>query len=507
MIELLQNPAMAPVWILMLLLPWLPVLNLCRHSSFRRRLCLFPHALGTLVAGLLASILAAVALVVFLPQWVWPVAAVEALLAVFLFGWRARADYGQGRNLPPGKLTLAPAGPWVDYLSYRRNAERFGDIYKMSHFLQPMVCIVNLPLGSEFLARHDADIVTPPMPFNRLVPGGFMRYMAPELHRAYRARMMRVFSDPGILGAHAGYAAYQFQSGLNRLAEHGSPVNPHSFIEQATFAVLADLFFGLQAGTSSFRRLRAAYETIDYRKTLRTPVRRVKQALAEIESLVLAGPGDGTTLFSQFVALPESGPMIKADDPTLMRNFIYLLQTSWIDVADLLTWTFKFLADEPRWVHSLRRELAAVGPAAGAAIQRLEKSIILETLRLEQSEYLMRRTLRDIEFHGFRIPRNWLVRVCIRECHLDPQNFERPHDFNPGRFLQHSPSQREYSPFGLHGKSCVGVAITLWAGQLFVRQLATMGDWQVDTDGPRELGAFHWRPNRQFRVFASGSRR
>lgn len=502
MMAFLQSPIMMPVWILLLLLPWLPVLNLCRRRSFIRRLCLFPRALLTLAASFLASVLAAVALVAFLPQWVLPAAALMALLALYLFGWRARASYGQGRMLPPSKLTLAPPGPWVDYLSYRNNAERYGRIYKMSHFLRPMVCIVNLPLANEFLARHDADTVTPPMPFNRLVPGGFMRYMAPELHRTYRARMQRVFSDPGILDRHAPQAVHEFRSGLNRMAQHGSPVHPHSFIEQMTFAVLAELFFGIQAGTSSFDRLRSAYETIDYRRALQTGRSRMDQALAEIESLVLAEPGDGATLFSHFINDPASSHSIRGDDPTLLRNFIFLLQTSWIDVADLLTWAFKFLADQPSCIEPVRQALAKDDKPASATAQRLARNIILETLRLEQSEYLMRRTLRDIEFEGFRIPRNWLVRICIRECHLDPKNFERPMEFSPDRFRTGPPAQQQYSPFGMHDKSCLGVAITLWAGQKFVVELARMGSWRVEDDGPRELGAFHWRPNHRFSVSA-----
>jgi len=518
MSAILQSHAMMPVWLLMLLLPWLPIMNLCLRRGFRRRLCLFPRALVVVVAGPVASLLAALALVIFAPHMVPAVAACVAVLCLFLFVWRTRVNYGRGRRLPPGKLTLAPAGPWVDYLNYRHQADRYGEIYKMSHFLRPMICIASLPLGNEFLARHDQDTVTPAMPFNRLVPGGFMRYMAPAIHQSYRSRMKRVFSDPDILQQHDAQATLGFRSGLRLLAGHGAPVQPHGFIEQMTFSVLAELFFGLAPGSLPFLRLRAAYETIDYRRALWTPAGRVERALAEIESLVVAEARNGRSLLSHFLSDHREqhsdgsehasghvpGHAAGLEDPTLLRNFIFLLLTSWIDVADLLTWVFKFQVDEPCWVNTIRNHLLAADEVADNTAQALARNIVLETLRLEQSEYLMRRAVRDIEFNGYRIPRHWLVRICVREFHLDPRNFARPQEFNPDRFRSQSAFQQPYAPFGLHHKSCLGVAITLWAGQKFVLELARLGGWKVDRDGPRELGAFHWRPSRYYRVSAVG---
>jgi cytochrome P450 len=485
-----------------LLLPVAPILNLCRHRSFVRRLCLFPRALMILGIGLLAYITAAIGLALFAPGLAALALAILAPLAIFLYFWRARPAYGRSRQLPPGRLRLAPVGPWVDYLHYLKEAERFGPLFKMSHFVRPMICIVSLPLGNEFLSRHENDTVTPPMPFNNSVPGGFMRYMAPALHRAYRSRMKRLFSDRDTLDRRAGVAAHEFRAGLERLAKHGVEASPAAHIGEMTFAVLAGLFFGLTPGDGAFGRLRACYATIDYRRALITSRGRVERSLAEIEMLVLEHALNPESLFARFVNDSATDRPFRADDPTLLRNFIFLLLTSWIDVADLLTWIFKLLGDHPQWLESVRRELAAGDESGDRAAQQLAKTIVLETLRLEQSEYLMRRTVRDIEFQGYRIPRNWLVRIGVRECHLDPGHFDRPREFNPERFLSNPPGHMQYSPFGLHDKSCLGVVITLWAGQHFVTELARGNRWKVEQDGPRELGAFHWRPSRRFRVSA-----
>ena len=125
---------------------------------------------------------------------------------------------------------------------------------------------------------------------------------------------------------------------------------------------------------------------------------------------------------------------------------------------------------------------------------------MLETLRLEQSEYLMRKALHDLHFEGFLIPKGWLVRIGVRESHRDGAIYDDPHVFNPDRFLANLYGIRQYSPFGLQQKSCVGKSLTLVMAERFVLALAREYRCMVVKDGPRELGAFHWRPSAKLRV-------
>ena len=74
-------------------------------------------------------------------------------------------------------------------------------------------------------------------------------------------------------------------------------------------------------------------------------------------------------------------------------------------------------------------------PRGGRRCAATSTRIVMETLRLEQSEYLYRETTRDIEHKGVVIPRGWLVRLCVRESHQDPAIFANPDVFDPDRFL------------------------------------------------------------------------
>ena len=98
---------------------------------------------------------------------------------------------------------------------------------------------------------------------------------------------------------------------------------------------------------------------------------------------------------------------------------------------------------------------------------------------MEQSEHLYRVAKQDIEYDGIRIPRGWLVRLCVQESHRDPESFVDPDTFDPNRFRDHTYSRRRVSPFGVGRRACIGEAIARTVGRLFVEEVGR--SWQVQT--------------------------
>jgi cytochrome P450 len=485
------------------LLPIAPFLNLYRNPGFLRRLSLFPRVFGVLSFCLLVYLTVSILLVFSFPQYSTLVITLASPLALYLYYWRARPTFGSDKRLPPGSLQLAPSGPWVDYLYYRKQADQYGPIFKMNHFVQPMICLTGIQMGIEFLKHHEDSTVTPPMPFNRYIPNGFMRYMAPAVHMEYRNTMKVIFSDSGFLEKSAESLCGVIRENLYMMTDGSKAINPVPHLQNMAFSIFARLFLGLSHQDLVFKRLQELYKTIDYRYALFSSKRKTENALCEIEDIFLKHALTQESYFRNFLEDNATGCPKHAQDKTLLRNFIFLLQTSWIDVSDLLIWTFKLLGDNPHWTETLRTNLHSEDAGNIQSAHQLANRIVLETLRLEQSEYLMRKALHDIQFEGFLIPKGWLVRIGIRESHRDPEIFSNPHEFNPDRFLTGSYGPKQYSPFGIQQKSCVGKGLTLWIGQKFVLELAGGFQWKVVQDGPRELGFFHWRPSSKFRVQVS----
>jgi cytochrome P450 len=182
----------------------------------------------------------------------------------------------------------------------------------------------------------------------------------------------------------------------------------------------------------------------------------------------------------------------------VVGNVAYLVRVAGRDVADLLRWLLKLLADDPVWLRRLRDEISRPLQVAGPA--PLATRVVLEALRLCQSELVGRVAKREVELDGFVVRPGWVVRICVSESHRDPRAFPSPRAFDPDRFLSGRPPVTEFMPFGAYRHSCLGEHLTVTVAGAFVSALAARYDLAVVRDGPVEMGRFHWRPNRRFRV-------
>ena len=102
----------------------------------------------------------------------------------------------------------------------------------------------------------------------------------------------------------------------------------------------------------------------------------------------------------------EEAPGALADRASV-RNLIYTAVTSYEDVTGLLAWELWYLADQTKWVPQLRAD----PDGAGAVADR----IVSETLRLAQSEFVIRQACVDVRVGDVVVPQGWLVRACLRE--------------------------------------------------------------------------------------------
>ena len=190
------------------------------------------------------------------------------------------------------------------------------------------------------------------------------------------------------------------------------------------------------------------------------------------------------------------------DDPTIAGNFILAFRLAAGDLTGLHDWIFRFLCDHRAVLASVRTPSGADGALPGGTPDPAAR-IVMETLRLEQSEFLYRTVTRPIEFEGMTVPAGWLVRLCIQESHRDPNVFPEPERFDPERFARRAYGRSEYSPFGADAHGCMGSRLALFLGRIFVEELAHGYEWRVVSDGPCDRGTRHrdhWTPSSRLRV-------
>jgi len=435
-----------------------------------------------------------------------------AIVGVFLFWIRSRPDYGQRRNLPPGRLTVFPLAPIRNHRFFQDEASRFGPVFKMASpppvlTLRPMACVVGHELGLEVLRRHDKALaIGPEIPLSRYIPRGFLRYMKHEDHGVYSKVFHTAFSNfrlsewESTLANESNIALSEMANDCVVGSKHG--VDPRSYLNKMVFAILARLLFNIEPGSDAYRQLQACHHAILHRKFFRLGrARALKKTLDETIAFLRSEIGrqladDGSSGQEPFTILDELRRIDRnlIDDDTVLGNLLQMLDSGCSDVTGLSTWTLKLLTDNPAEIERLKKSLESSSPEAEAVAH----NIISETLRLEQSEYLYRRTTQPIQIGKYTVPEGWMLRICIRDGHQDANKFTDPEKFCPMRFSGKDYSHNEYAPFGLFKHRCVGENLARAISRILIIELVRNYSFFVTRDGPREHGNFHWEPNRKF---------
>jgi cytochrome P450 len=477
--------------------PW-PLAYACATPAFARA---YPRR--TVIRGLYlaAYVAAAVLCAVLYPLLLVPFAVVAAAgLAAGL--WMARPSAGRADGLPPGSLSLIPVRQFVDQEFVERQIDRLGAVTKTTWptLTGSGVCVHGLRRSAELL--RDRDSLAPVgIAFDPLIPAGFLRNMAPPEHRRYKRLFQDALTDEVVeanLDSFDG-AVHDLLAALASAGDGGTDPRPH--LLRASAAAYVPLLLGVERGSAEAARALEIYDEIG--EFFEPPAadskeRRAFQAAADELDRILrhgaaqalealeAGREPTPSIVSE-IARSEPAAL---DDPNVTLNLVFLLRTSSTDVGSLLHWALKTLGDHPEWCARVRDDRT----------DGVARRVVLETLRLHQSEFIQRRVLQPLEIDGYRIPAGWFVRLCVRESHRDPAVFPEPGVFDPDRFAELRFSAYEYSPFGRLEHRCIGVTTTLELARIFVDRLCTGYDWGIVRDGPAEFNRYHWQPSRRFRV-------
>jgi cytochrome P450 len=470
-----------------------PVIRMVASRPFRNRLAAHPGLPRKILACLAAYALAAAALILGPLPWLVAASMGATVVAGFAW-WRARPGYGRSRGLPPGSLAATSLAMVSDDRYLLDQAARYGPVFKVGRFGQAIVCVMGIERAAELLRRHGDDLVSGPLPFSRLIEGGFIRYMPKERHAHYRRLLARALA-PELVEAGRPIFAATAQAVLQRAATAADAreLDPAPHLWRFTTEAMLRLCLGLDAADPRLHRILELLPVIASAKLSKRRVRHVRAALDEVLGIVAqaaaqvrASPEAAEPSLLQRLA--RTAPPALAD-PTLLGNVVYMIETGGRDTADLLLWALKMLGDHPDWA----ARLAAGRPGLG-------RRIVAETLRLEQSEYIVRKTRRPIEIEGFTVPSGWLIRCCVRESHRDADSFAAPESFDPDRFERNEHDPRRYAPLGIGAHTCLGQGLVMALAPTFLDALGRGFDWQVVADGPRVFGTFHWMPSPNFRI-------
>ncbi|MCX6396745.1 MAG: cytochrome P450 [Propionibacteriales bacterium] len=196
----------------------------------------------------------------------------------------------------------------------------------------------------------------------------------------------------------------------------------------------------------------------------------------------------GEDLFSVLCHLSEDGDQFTDDD--VVNHMIFLLMAAH-DTSTITTSTaMQYLGQHPEWQDRLRAEAAHLGDQP--TLDELDgldgfDLVIKECLRLlPPVPVLARKTVKETEILGTRIPAGRLTALMVHLQHHQPELWKDPETFDPGRF---SAERREdkvhrhaWEPFGGGVHKCLGMFFAGAEVKLILHQLLRRYSWTVAPD-------------------------
>jgi len=419
----------------------------------------------------------------------WP-----ALRYSVAFPIRAR---GLGARLPPGSIAPVQARSDTDQHFFLERSRELGPVFKLVLHGNYTTCVLGHERGARLIGEHEDHLPGVTIDLEPLFPIGALRGMSGDTHRTYRRKFLHAIQATP-LSAHREALDREIRTRLRAMADTNTPVAGDELrdrLRRLTTAIMLRLLFGLTPESPAYAVLEESYRRFGPGAPATNLGEEQVDAFASIQheiSTLVRGMAKGAgregppCLLRQLVQSAEL-------DPTAMGNLAYLFEPSHFDLYSLWVWTLKYLGAEQRVLESYRAR-------QGEERRAYAEAIVLETLRMEQSELLYRRVTADIVFEGYLLPRDTLLRVLIWEGHKDASVFTDPFTFEPDRFLARKPGLDTYAPFGLGQRHCLGAPLVLGLSTMFVQALLDDYDVCAIADGPPRKNPYHWQPGPELAI-------
>jgi len=184
----------------------------------------------------------------------------------------------------------------------------------------------------------------------------------------------------------------------------------------------------------------------------------------------------------------DEGERFSDDD--VVNHMIFLMMAAHDTSTITLSTMLQLLGQHPKWQQRCREEALALGPRPTLAELDALVSVDLvmkECLRMRAPVPVMvRRTVKDVEVLGVRIPEGTDVVVAPQFSHLMDQYWTDPAAFDPERFAEERREDKSHryawEPFGGGVHKCIGLFFAGAEIKAVMHHLLREFTWSVEPD-------------------------
>lgn len=379
---------------------------------------------------------------------------------------------------------------------------RFGPVSEMDFIGQRWTVLLGPDATAEALRNADKAFASGPG-WGRLVGPFFDRGLMLldfEEHHRHRRLMQEAFTRDRLDGyvAALGPAA---AAGLDAWRP-GPGFQVYPALKQLTLDLATQVFMGgADADPAELERVNRAFVACVQAATsvVRLPLPGTRWGRATAGRRLLEEflaprvaerrASESTDLFSVLCRLTDDETGEEGfSDADVVNHMIFLLMAAHDTSTITVSTAMQYLGQHPEWQQRLREESAGLGdhPTLSELDGLVGLDLVMkETLRLlPPVPVLARRTVKETEVLGHRVPAGRLTAVMVHLQHHQPDLWPDPERFDPGRFAadrrEDKVHRHAWAPFGGGVHKCLGMFFAGAEVKLLLHQLLRRYSWAVD---------------------------
>lgn len=382
---------------------------------------------------------------------------------------------------------------------FQKKQKKYGDVFKMSFFGQPTVCLIGheanrfvLVEQGKYFSNHYGweDSI------GELFEGGLMLKDG-EDHKLHRSILQVAFKkEPYMdyLEAMIPLADQYLEGWKNK--DH---LVVFDEMKQLTLKLAGKVFFGLDFSKDLEKINKAIIEVVKA-STVVLPYAipfstywyglRARKTLEKyFHALILEKRKNPSKdmLGALCMAKNEEGEQLSNKE--IVDHLIFILMASHDTTASTMSSLFYELAVNPAWQEKLRAESQSFYAQYELTYQNLDHLTwmdlaIKETLRMHPPLILIPRfTTQDMEYNGIKIPAHTRIMVYLNQTHYSNEIWENPESFHPERFSEnvseHKKCPHAYMPFGGGKHFCLGFGFAEMQMKMVMSKILTHYRWEL----------------------------
>ncbi|TXG68428.1 hypothetical protein EZV62_003363 [Acer yangbiense] len=453
--------------------------------------------------------------------WMTWVVGVVPMLVLLLWCWNElwyavplKFRYsGTGTRLPPGYMGIPILGETLTFLWYfkvlRRPDEfinskrrKYGDgvgLYRTHLFGSPSV-IACFPLISKIVYQSDDTFVLQ-WPAVDLVGRTSLVAVHGKAHDRVRRFVIKAINGPDALRRIADHVQPCIVAALQSW-EQKTTVKISSEAKKVTFENIGKLFVSFEPGPrlesleKLFQGLTKGFRAhpFNFPGTAYHHASQCRKKLEDIFRIELEKRKNRTGIDQTMnIDLMDGLMQIEDDmgkrlsDQEVLDNIVSLVVAGYTSTAMASTWALYFLAKNPNVLEKLREENMGICKnkkenfitSEDVSQLKYTNKVVEETIRMANiAGITFRLVIKEAEYKGYKIPKDWKVIVWNRYLHTNPENFNDPMCFNPDRWNEPA-SPGTYQAFGGGSRICAGNMLARLQIALLLHHLSIGYKWEL----------------------------